>query len=228
MTSIEIIKERALKHADEKYNELKSQFIEMGQLKSNFDIEKFTIKKEGNFIAHNFHFLMRQYSLAMSELRRMMIEKEEKQRNIEHWKAQGTERTAEGKYPDLEIKRLVNEIDLLDITMTNKACMCDYMEECRKRIIEINGGEITNEQYQAEVPHYWEWFTKKQMLHQLMERKTGISEGTYELIDHLEEKPLINTEFQRRIQNITLNNLIEEIQKEKNKDVRSIVNELHE
>ena len=44
-------------------DELQDQFIEMGQLKSDFDVEKFTVRKEGNFLAHNFHFLMRQYSI---------------------------------------------------------------------------------------------------------------------------------------------------------------------
>ena len=50
----------SIEYLDNKYNELKKQFLEMSQLKSDFDIEKFTVKKEGHFIAHNFHFLMRQ------------------------------------------------------------------------------------------------------------------------------------------------------------------------
>ena len=60
---LDLIKKISLKYIDKQFNELKEQFIEMGQLKSNFDIEKFTVKKEGGFIAHNFHFLMRQYLL---------------------------------------------------------------------------------------------------------------------------------------------------------------------
>ena len=65
---------------EELLTELQEQFIEMGQLKSDFDVEKFTVKKEGNFLCHNFHFLMRQYSLTVTEMRRMLLEREEKRR----------------------------------------------------------------------------------------------------------------------------------------------------
>ena len=54
----------------------------MGQLKSDFDVEKFTVRKEGNFLAHNFHFLMRQYSITLTELRRMILNREEMSRYV--------------------------------------------------------------------------------------------------------------------------------------------------
>ena len=71
---------------DDLLEELQQHFIEMGQLKSDFDIEKFTVRKEGNFLAHNFHFLMRQYSLTLTELRRMLLDREEQRRYIEKYK----------------------------------------------------------------------------------------------------------------------------------------------
>ncbi len=201
----------------ERYNELKEQFLEMSQTKSDFDIEKFTVKKEGHFIAHNFHFLMRQYSLALSELRRMNIDRKEKLRKIEEFeeiikknikgfhkeenalKAKTTV-NGEEKYADLEVERLENEIDMLDLNITNKLIMCDRFEKARKKIIELNGGKApTNIEYQKEEPEYWKWFLKRKALWQHQERVLGISEGVWENIEHLEQPALINKDYSVKV-----------------------------
>lgn len=192
-------------HADKKFNELKEQFIEMSQLKSDFAIEKFTVKKEGNFLAHNFHMLMRQYSLALSEMRRMLIEKEELQRKIEEYTEKLDKEdkvmitTNEGtveKYTDLYIKELINRLDLLELNIVNKIMSVNKYEQVRKKIIELNGGVPTNEQYQKEEPHYWKWFLQKKALHQASERQSGIQEGVWMNMHYLEEPAVVNPEFQ--------------------------------
>jgi len=221
----EILKKISLKYVDDKFNELKNQFIEMGQLKSNFDIEKFTIKKEGNFIAHNFHFLMRQYHLALYEAKRMLLDKEEKLKKLKDYESREergettifvfTEKGKEEKYIDIEIKRIMNEIDLLEITMTNKICMVDYFEKCRIKLIEINGGKApTNKQYQTEEPAYWKWFLQKKSLNQFKARETGIEQGIWDTIDMVEETPVINENYKISVGS-SFN--IEEIQTEINK-----------
>ena len=45
--------ELKIEDVNKKYETLRKQFREMAVLKSDFDIEKFTVKREGNFIAHN-------------------------------------------------------------------------------------------------------------------------------------------------------------------------------
>jgi len=231
---IERIKRISLKYIDEKFNELKDQFIEMGQLKSNFNIEKFTIKKEGNFIAHNFHFLMRQYQLALYESRRMLLDKEEKTRKLKEYcdlqqdediitkiKVQ-TENGLEEKYLDIEIGRLENEIDLLDITMTNKLCMVDYFEKCRVRLVELNGNKApTNEQYQAEEPEYWEWFLRKKALNQHKQKISGIEQGVWDAVDMFEEVAVLNEKYQGKIgSRININEVEQEIELQKKIPVR--------
>ena len=184
----------------EAYNELKDQFLEMSQIKSDFDIEKFTVKKEGNFIAHNFHFLMRQYSLALSELRRMDIDRKVKLREIKRLETLGNEIIYwDGKdtYADLEIERLVNDIDMLDLNIANKLIMCDRFEKARIKIIELNKGKApTNKQYQKEEPEYWKWLLERKAIWQHQQASTGIHEGVWENIDHLEQPALINPAFQ--------------------------------
>ncbi len=222
-----------LDHVDGKITELTSQFIEMGQLKSEFDMEKFTVKKEGNFIAHEFHFLMRQYHLALYEAKRMMIDKVEKERILkshkEHQKtsttgmiAVYTDKGLESKYTDLEIKRVENDIFMKEIELADKIPMVEYFEKLRLKLIEFNSGNIpTNEQYQAEEPEYWKWFIQKKALNQFKQTQTGISEGTWEAIDHMEEIPVLNDNYQIKIgSKFKIEDIEEEISKQKTIDVR--------
>ena len=201
-------------------DELQGQFIEMGQLKSDFDTEKFTIKKEGNFLCHNFHFLMRQYSLTVTEMRRMLLEREEKRRTAVKYQkmmddgetmvpvlrehASGAEEFygTEDVWIDLEQARIWNQIKALEVTMTNKIAMIRKFEECRKELIRQNGGKtFTNAEYQAETPKYWKWFFERLVLRQIKAHATGISTGTWENIDMLERTALINPEFQVKMLN---------------------------
>ena len=185
----------ALEYRD-KYDDLKSQFVEMAQLKSDFDMEKFTVMSKGGFIAHQFHMLMRQYSLALYEVRRMTLDREEHLRNLA--KLEGGEVPGD-KYQDVEIARLKNEIDLLELSLVNKLAMISHFEKLRLVLIDKNGGEITNEQYQAEEPEYWEWNLKRLALEQLNASQTGIDAGVWQSIQQLEEPAPLTPEYQGKM-----------------------------
>lgn len=172
---------------------LKEDFLEMGQLKSDFDSQKYTVAREGCFLAHQFHFLMRQYSLALYEAKRMLLERETKLRDIQKIKSGGQDE----KYPDLAVLQIQNEIDLLDVTVTNKLKMIEQFHVLRLKIIDLNGGKSpTNEDYQLEEPRYWEWVLQKKALNQSKAARTGISEGIWENLDYLEEPAMLNPEYQ--------------------------------
>jgi hypothetical protein len=211
-------------------DELQDQFIEMGQLKSDFDVEKFTVRKEGNFLAHNFHFLMRQYSITLTELRRMILNREEMSRYVKKFQKlldEGVETTwvvvpGEGrdeKWVDIELARWWNEMKSMEVTMTNKIAMVRKFEEVRQKLIEMNGGKPpTNKEYQEETPKYWKWYMERLALWQIKAHATGISRGTWENIDLMERQALIDPEFQVKVLNddgmfdmkqIELNNEIE-------------------
>ena len=211
-------------------DELQDQFIEMGQLKSDFDVEKFTVRKEGNFLAHNFHFLMRQYSITLTELRRMILNREEMSRYVKKFQKlldEGVETTwvvvpGEGrdeKWVDIELARWWNEMKSMEVTMTNKIAMVRKFEEVRQKLIEMNGGKPpTNKEYQEETPKYWKWHMERLALWQIKAHATGISRGTWENIDLMERQALIDPEFQVKVLNddgmfdmkqIELNNEIE-------------------
>jgi len=204
MSIIDKIKQQSYEGSNKKFNELKKSFLEMSQIKSEFDMEKLTGKKNGNFVAHNYHFLIRQYSLTLGEVRRMYLDKEEKIRQIEDLKKMETERfndeTGNVKYVDIEINRLENQIDQLELDIANKAYRCDYYEKLRLKLIEINNNkEPTNEEYQKEEPDYIKWALEKEMYHDLVSRQTGLRIGVLDNIEMLEDKPLLNNNFQRLI-----------------------------
>lgn len=181
---------------DEQYQELKSQFLEMAQLKSNLDMEKLTVMSQGSFIAHQFHFLMRQYSLALGEVRRFALDREEKLRDIE--KLENNE-VPEGQYQDIEIQRRLNEIDTIELTLANKLAMCNHFEKLRQHLIQVNGGEITNEQYQAEEPEFLAWLLKCKAIEQVKQRQTGVEAGVWMNIQYLEEPAPLTPEYQVKI-----------------------------
>jgi len=188
-----------------KYNEIqkilkdvKEDILEMARLKSDFDIDKFTISREGSFIAHRFHFLMRQYSLALYEAKRLILDKEEKERQIKDIEKNGVD---SGKYSDIEIERAKNEIDLIEISLRNKIAMIDRFEIARQKLIERNGRKFTDKQYQDEEPEYWAWFLRQKAKEQLSERQTGIKEGVWENIRYLEEVPTLDISNQVKMLN---------------------------
>jgi len=189
----------SLKECDKRHQDVKDDILEMGQLKSNLDMEKFTMMKEGSFIAHQFHFVMRQYRFALYELKRMHYDRLQHERNIKRFEKMIEENTEFIEIIrdnnttfvdlDIEIEKLKNNIFELEANMVNKACMVNYFEILRQDMIKRNGGKApTNEQYQLEEPKYYEWFVNNKMINQVNARTTGINEGVWELIQHLEEQ----------------------------------------
>lgn len=183
----------------------------MGQLKTDFDVQKYTIASKGPFIASQFHMLMRQYGLAKYEMTRMILDRNELDRKIADYEDQmhnstnklitvWTDKGMQDKYIDIELARLKNELKQLEITAVNKIAMVERFEQCRKILIERNGGSITNEQYQAEQPEQQKWMLLQQCEAQIAERATGIKEGTIQAIELLKAPALINKEFEVQFQ----------------------------
>jgi len=177
---------------NEKANEIKKDCLEMARLKSDFDIDKFTVATQGNFIAHKFHFLMRQYSIAISETKRILLDREERVRKIREWENGNQE---DGKYPDIEIERLKNQIESIELDLCNELAKLDRFEILRKKLIKQNGKPFTDKQYQAEEPDYWKWFLKERAKQQIAQANTGIEVGVWMNIANMEAEANLNPEY---------------------------------
>ena len=179
------------------FEEIRRDCLEMAQLKSNFDIEKFTIKKEGHFLCHQFHFLMRQYSLTLQEFKKVLVRRERILRKMSALKKRGRGLFGNNNPDaDLDMAELSVEMESIEIHLTDRRCRLSYFEKCRKKLIEENGGPFTNEQYQAEVPKYWEWFFKRQALLEHRQAATGVTVGTQLNIEHVEQPAVLDDSFQ--------------------------------
>tara|TARA_Y100000361_G_C11154578_1_gene343259 strand:- start:201 stop:1046 length:846 start_codon:yes stop_codon:yes gene_type:complete len=173
----------------------RQDMLEMAQLKSDLDCDQFTRGKQGPFLAHQFHFIMRQYTFALHELRRMMIDNERRKRRkqelIDKYGENG--RTESGDWVDLKLYEIQNEIELEEISQVNKRSICINCEKIRQKLIELNGGKpFTNEQYQQEEPEYWKWEFSRKIVQQARQSQTGVQEGVWINLDHLEQPPLLN------------------------------------
>lgn len=190
--------------------EVKSDHLEMSQLKSDFDCDKFTAATKGPFIAHQFHFIMRQYTLTLGELNRMLVEREYIHRKVfllasvdepcNHVscnekidKEEGNgeliswvdETTNQILYKDLELRKLQGQLFTLESSIVNKQSMIRNFDKIRKILIEKNGGPITNEQYQKEEPEYWAWYLMRLAKLEIESSRSGISTGVLKNVDHL-------------------------------------------
>ena len=183
---------------------MRQDFLEMARIKSEFDIEKFTVRKMGPFVAHAYHMLMRQYSLTFYEHERLQADLEENKRTLvrvsSRWRRKWTT-VRDGSrvtvWKDLEVGRLRNRIEELTMSIENKGSRLAKYEDCKKKLIEENGGKpITNEQYQSEVPKYWRWFLAKKAIAQRAQATTGIHEGVWENVEYLKAPALITEAFQ--------------------------------
>lgn len=178
------------------YAQIEAECLEMGQLKSQFDIEQFTINSQGPFPAHQYHFLMRQYSLALLELRRLYNDRERLTERRRMWQcgllAADFEKSL---FPSNEIEECDIQIAMLDLSIVNKRSMCEHFEKCRRALVEQHGKEFTNEEYQAEEPSYWlSQFNNMARSYQL-QQMTGVPEGVWKSIAMANAEPLLTKEY---------------------------------
>ncbi len=137
------------------YNRIQEDSLEMARLKSDVDVTCFTLGSQYGLPAHTFHFLMRQYSLATLELKRLLEDREVQRRRIEYLTG-AQEAPDKDFYPDIEMSRARTQIDMLELSIRNKHAMCRAFEKYRRQLLEKNCGQFTDEQYQDEEPKYWQ------------------------------------------------------------------------
>lgn len=180
------------------YESLHDEIRSMAQLKSDFDIQQFTLNSQGPFPCHAYHFLMRQYSLAVLELRRLNNDRRKMQLKIADVKANMlSTNVKDAIFPETELEDAMIQIDQLELSIWNKKAMCKQFELCRAKLVEQHGGKpFTNMEYQKEEPAYWQWYFTSMFEDQWRQRQTGISEGLWKNLRLAGSQPLLNNEFQ--------------------------------
>lgn len=186
------------------YQSIASDAMEMARLKSALDCDKFTVAAQGPYLAHQFHMLMRQLSLAALELQRLVIDREVVRRRraflINDVKDDKT-----GHYPDLEQQKCDNHIAALDLSIREKQSQYEYFNQMRTWLIDQHDNKpFTDAEYQAEEPAYWAWRFQQMIDNVLNERATGVPANIWKNVDSL-RAPGMEAQHQLSVTPTTIN-----------------------
>lgn len=193
-----------IKVSDERFNPVEARLQKMQkraeefcQGRSNFQIEKFIACDEHTPITKFRHVSHNSY-VTMQEVRRMMIEKERKERDLRDKLSlmNGYDNTKppsknELRDLDLDIYELSRQLEEIDIRIKGLLKEVDYMEAICDQLEKENGKPFTAEQYQAEEPMYWQKRLSSQMLRSVEDKMTGTGEGNIMSTWMAMEKPIL-------------------------------------
>ena len=165
---------------------MKVRAEEFCQSRSNFQIEKFIACDEYTPITKFRHVSHNSY-VTMQEVRRAMIDKERKERDLREKQKQldGIEinnskdlaSITTNRDLDLDIYEISRQLEEIDIRIKGLLKEVDYMEAICDQLEKENGKPFTAEQYQAEEPKYWQRRLSSQMLRSVEDKRSGTGEG---------------------------------------------------
>lgn len=154
-----------------KYSALKGQFHEFAQRKSDFQIEKFIACSDSTIPSHQYRHVLAQMRVALTELKRRIIDRERQVRT--------RDRAAEQKYEDydLDVASAETEIESLTYDIDSKLIEVNKYAEILEHLEKEHGKPFTNEEYQADEPEYWRRRFARQLHDSVVDRETGCGQG---------------------------------------------------
>jgi hypothetical protein len=158
---------------------------EHAQGRSNFQIEKF-IALDNFTVASSFNALLKNRRIMAEGLFSKIIEMKEKQREFDmKWKDTPKDKPIEfgvgdeKKYCwyDLDSLSLENFLRSAELEIRDRTQQIEFFDKLLNKLIEMNGGPITKEQFEQEDHIYWERRFANQAYDEMVSRQTGISIG---------------------------------------------------
>ncbi len=150
---------------------LSEQFSEFKQRKSDFQIEKFIACSDSTIPSHQYRHVLTQMRVALTELKRRIIDRERQIRT--------RDRANEQKYEDydLDIASAETEIESLTYDIDAKLIEVNKYAEILEHLEKEHGKPFTNEEYQEDEPEYWRRRFARQLHDSVMDRETGCGQG---------------------------------------------------
>ena len=150
---------------------LSEQFSEFAQRKSNFQVEKFIACSDSTIPSHQYRHVLTQIRVALTELKRRIIDRERQIRT--------RNRADEQKYEDydLDIASAETEIESLTYDIDAKLIEVNKYAEILEHLESEHGKPFTNEEYQADEPEYWRRRFARQLHDSVVDRETGCGQG---------------------------------------------------
>ena len=182
---------------------------EHAQTRSNFQIEKF-IAMDNFTISSAFHALLRNRRALAEGLFQKVTEMKETQREFEYkWNDKPKDQPIEwftrdgGKklcWYDIDSLTMENYMRSSELEIRDRAHQMQFFDSLLDRLIELNGGPITKEQFETEDETYWERRFANQMYDEIMARHTGVSPGNIHSVRNA-TAPTITEDGKNRIKN---------------------------
>ncbi len=187
------VRDERFKDINDHLEEMRSRQEEFCQSRSEFQIEKF-IACDEHTPASRFRMISHNSYVALQEARRLMIERERKQRKIDKLTmvietAGKGDRTYDNC--DLDIYELQRQLQDDDIRIKGLLREVQCMEAICAQLEKDNGKKFTYEQFRAEEPEYWRIRLASQMHRDRIGGMMGIGAGNYSSYLQAVEKPIL-------------------------------------
>jgi len=153
------------------HSNLKEQFHEFAQRKSDFQVEKFTACSDGTIPSHQYRHTLVQIRVALTELKRRIVDRERQIRV--------RDRAIENKSEDwdLDVAGAETEIESLTYDIESKLIEVNGYAAILEQLEKENGKPFTNADFQADEPEYWKRRFARQMHDSVIDRQTGCGQG---------------------------------------------------
>lgn len=179
---------------------------EHAQGRSNFQIEKF-IALDNFTVASSFNALLKNRRILAEGLFGKITEMQEKNREFEYkWKEHDTKEpiewfTADGGkklcWHDLDKMNLENYLRTSELEIRDRVQQMEFFDQLLEKLIEVNGGPITREQFEKEDHIYWERRFANQAYDEMLSRRTGISIGNLHSMRRASAPTIVSNDMNR-------------------------------
>jgi hypothetical protein len=166
-----IMNEITIDNHETYHEKLRCQFQEFAQRKSDFQIEKFIACSDGTIPSHQYRHVLAQMRVALTELKRRIVDRERRDRK--------RNRALEQMYEDydLDVAEAVTEIESITYDIDSKLIEVNMYARILDHLEKEHGKPFTNEEYQADEPEYWRRRFARQMHDSVVDRETGCGQG---------------------------------------------------
>ena len=186
-TSDKIVQDPAV--LERVFNEVfrwESEDKELAQGRSNFQIEKF-IALDNFTVPSAFQAMLKNRRIMAEGLFSKITEMKEHQREFDYkWGDADKDKPVEwftkdgGKklcWYDLDFLNLQNFLKSSELEIRDRVQQIQFFDQVLEKLIEMNGGPISREQFEKEDHIYWERRFANQAMDEMLSRTTGISIG---------------------------------------------------
>jgi glycosyltransferase involved in cell wall biosynthesis len=183
-----------------------SEDKEHAQGRSNFQIEKF-IALDNFTVPSAFQAMLKNRRIMAEGLFSKVTEMKEQQREFDYkWDDKDKSKPIEwftkdgGKklcWYDLDYLNLQNFLKSSELEIRDRIQQIEFFDEILEKLIDMNGGPITREQFEKEDHVYWERRFANQAMDEMLSRSTGISIGNIHSMRRASAPTLVSDDVNR-------------------------------